>query len=172
MLKARGKVGILIRQHERFVHAGKGLVLRVLQKAGRAYCQGIPNLTEKFEQAVTDLGRERCRKKALFDGIVVRAVQSEIGQVIFAQEAIEDVCGQYNCRGHRDPHARKLAGQTVLAEQVTHECESARLAAERPFPNAQEKSICGRESGRANWIKSRRRCSVLVKSETLRGRSF
>ena len=65
-----------------------------------------------------------------------------------AKETIEVLGAHYHCRRNRNLDPRKTSRKSLLVEQVTHECQSARLAAERPRPHAQEKRIARLESRR------------------------
>ena len=47
-------IGLLIAQHERLIHAGKRLVLRILQQAGRAHRQRMVYLGQKRFQVFAE----------------------------------------------------------------------------------------------------------------------
>ena len=70
---------------------------------------------------------------------VVGPVNGEVEQIIFAEEAVEDVGGKHQRWRHSHPHAWKLAFHSPPVQQVANECQSARFAAQRTPANLQKR---------------------------------
>src|SRR4029077_2925266 len=146
LLKTYRQVGIVVGEHERFVDAGEGLVLRIFQQAGGTHGQRIADFRKKFQQIVAYRRWKRRLQEALFNFAVVGTLQRKIRQVVLVDEPIENV-GSQNNRGwncHTDSGEQLL--DAVFIQQMAHEGQAARLTSQRSVPNAQEKSVGGSES--------------------------
>ena len=104
--------GMLVAQHEGFVDAGEGLVLRVFEQAGGAHGQRIAHFLEKRFQICRCRATGKSRvQKALLDFGVVVAVQREVAEIVLGQEVVEHVRGENDRGRHRDADAGKACAR-------------------------------------------------------------
>ena len=177
---------MLVGEHEGFINAGEGLILRVFEQAGRADRHRIMNLRKIGPQILGQHFRKRSEKEAAFDFSVIGAMDGEIVQVVLGEELVEDVGGEHERRRDGDTNAAETAGHSVLVEKMANEGEAASFSAERAAADAKEECVCGFEGGGIEVAdenfalfaailgdgidQSWRRSSCVGKSETLRGR--
>ena len=115
-------------------------------------------------------------------------MQSKILQIVLGQELVEHVGRQNQRRRDGDAHAGKAPGDAPCSQEMADKRQAARLAAERSRADPQKARFrrfesVGLEIANQDFallaavlamesIRSCRKCSGSVKSETLRGRSF
>jgi hypothetical protein len=120
----------------RLVDAGERLVLRVLEQAGRAHRQRKPHDLEERREIAHHGVRQRRGEEPPPDLLLVGHVDREIAQVVALEEFVEDVGADHDRGWNGDAHPLEPLGDLVLAEQIVHEREATRLAAERPAADA------------------------------------
>ncbi len=74
-------------------------------------------------------------------------MQGDIEQVVFVQEAVEDLGGQHQRRRHADANAGIAASDSPLMQQVAYKSESACLSAQRTAADLEEE--------RFRWLEGR-----------------
>ena len=139
---ARCDLGLLVAQHEGFVHAGEGLVLRVFQQAGGAHRQRIANFFEKrlqvLDAAAAGSGASRKRCWISLSSSQCKAKSRRL----FSARNWSNMSVAITTRGrNRDAHARKSLGDAARAQQMANECQAARLAAQRAATDAEEAGL-------------------------------
>ena len=135
LLERSGIVG----QHERVVHAGERLVLRVLEQAGTAHGERPVHALEEHRQALDHLVPAAARRGSARRSSSSSAhSMANAEQVVAVEELVEQVGGQHHGLRHADLHAREAARHAVVVEQEAHERQPARLAAQRAAAQARE----------------------------------
>src|SRR5208337_1517282 len=151
LLQARLDAGILVGQHEGFVHAGEGLVLRVLQQAGGAHGQRIMHLLKERQQLVDEGDGQRRFEETSHDLGIIGTVNRQIKYVVLAEEAVEDFGGQHQRCRHADTNAVIAASNAALVQQVAYEGKATRLSAERTAADLEEEGFVRRERRHAEF---------------------
>ena len=144
-LEPHRQVGMLVCQHEGFVHSRERLVLRIFKQAGGTHRQWIMHLHEKLKQLVAHGRRKSAFQKSPHDCVVVGTIEREVGEVVLGQKAIEDVGGQNDSGRNAYLHLGKQSGEAMLAQKVAHERQATGFAAERANPDPQKESVGGSE---------------------------
>ena len=96
------------------------------------------HLGKKCLQVSLERRRQRGGQEPLLKLTFIITMQGEILEVVFAEKLIEHICSQNHCRRYCNPNSRKTARDAERPQEMAHECQAARLAAERPGADSQE----------------------------------
>mmetsp|Transcript_977 Transcript_977/g.2631 ORF Transcript_977/g.2631 Transcript_977/m.2631 type:complete len:759 (+) Transcript_977:741-3017(+) len=129
-----------VAQHVRLVHAGEGLLERILEERGGAHCDRRAHALRVLLESVHRIRREGGRVEERLDIFVGLRHHHRRDELVRIHEAVEHVGGEDEALWHLELDLRHQSSLNVEGvHQVVHQPEPAPLAAERALADAHDR---------------------------------
>ena len=130
------EVRVIVRQEVGGVHAGKGLVERVLEQPGGAYRQRFGHHAEVFPQFCPQFLRQSCRPEGVDDVVVLLVGVEDVVKVVLLDKVVKFIDADHRRFGYHHLQVGNEFFKVHVLDEVGEERQPASLAAERAFAEA------------------------------------